>query len=93
MATEKNAPDPLTDPAAVIEQLRAARTRRRRSRYSRSKLDRHRAEIAALRRAGASYSDITDWLRTSARPRIRAARSTVVRYVMSLPELQDQDDG
>lgn len=69
------------DQLAVIRQhLKIARRRRR----YRSRLERFRAELIALRRAGASIRELTLWLRQR---RCCAAPSTVSRYIRRLPEL------
>ena len=50
----------------------------RRRRYRRSKLDRYKAELIALRKEGASKSQLVLWLRGH---RIRVHLSTVSRWV------------
>ncbi len=52
----------------------------------RDRLRHHRAELVAMRRAGASYLSIAAWLRTE--HRIRTTHTTVMRYLGSLPEMQ-----
>jgi len=56
-----------------------SRLLRKRS-YSRrkSRLDRYGGEIVALRKAGATYTEIQRWLRER---RIKVHRSTVSRYI------------
>jgi len=73
--------DHLTAELAAIRQQR--RTARRR-RYYRSRLDRYRAEIVALRRAGATLAEIAAWLRQR---RCKVAPSTISRYLARLPEV------
>lgn len=73
--------DQLTAELAAIRQQRRAA---RRKRYYRSRLDRHRAEIVALRRAAATLAEIAIWLR---RRRIKVAPSTISRYLARLPEV------
>lgn len=58
----------------------------RRRRYYPSRLRRHRAELVALRRGGASYRELVRWL---AERRVRVAPSTVQRYLTGLPEMAD----
>lgn len=71
-----------TELAQIRQQRRAAR----RKRYYRSRLDRYRAELVALRRAGATLAEIAAWLR---RRRIKVACSTICRYLAKLPEVID----
>lgn len=73
------------DPAAELAAIHRRRSIARRKPYQRSKLARHRAELVALRRAGASYPDLVTWLRT--RHQMTVAHTTVLRYLQSLPEL------
>jgi hypothetical protein len=71
------------------EQLAAIRNRRniaRRRRRYRSRLDKYRAELVALRHAGASICELTAWLRLR---RCCVATSTVSRFMAKLPELQE----
>jgi len=46
-----------------LEDIRRTRKKARRRPYRASRLDRHRAEIEALRKMGASLEDIRLWLR------------------------------
>lgn len=69
------------------EQLAALRCRRniaRRRRRYRSRLERFRAELVELRRLGASIAELTAWLHGQ---RCRISHSTVLRYLLKLPEL------
>lgn len=75
--------------AELDDQLAAIRSRRniaRRRRRYRSRLDHYRAEIAELRRLGASVAELTDWLRQR---RCCVSPSTVSRYLRRLPELAE----
>lgn len=72
------------DPKAELARLRAARRAKRRKRWQTSRLTIHRAELVALRRAGASLGEICEWL---AERRIRVVRSTVARFLQSLLEV------
>lgn len=58
----------------------------RRPRYTRSRLSRWRAELVAQRQAGASLAELQQWLRSHRCP---ADRSTISRYLRTLPELTD----
>jgi DNA-binding transcriptional MerR regulator len=71
-----------TELAAIRQQRRVAR----RKRYYRSRLDRYRAEVVGLRRAGATLAEIAAWLR---RRRCKVACSTISRYLARLPEVTD----
>ena len=50
----------------------------RKQRYARSRLDRHRAELLALRHAGATVAELQRWLRAH---RINVVHSTVARWL------------
>ena len=56
--------------AAELEAIRGLRQVARRLRRQRSRLDRYRAEIESLARAGASSYDIALWLRKFKRTRV-----------------------
>jgi Fe2+ or Zn2+ uptake regulation protein len=62
----------------------------RRRRYYPSRLRRYRAELVLLRRGGASYRELAEWLRAR---RLRVAPSTVQRYLAQLPEMVEGTDG
>lgn len=70
---------------AVVENIRARRKEARRKLYRKSRLDKYRCELVALKQAGASCADIVEWLRVSHRCKIN--RSSVDRYIKNLPEL------
>jgi len=72
------------DAQAEVERIRARRSEARRKQYRKSKLDRHRVELVAMRRAGASYADLAEWLRLH---RCRIHRSSIARYLERLPEV------
>jgi hypothetical protein len=78
------------DAIAVLNNIRASRSLARRLRFTRSKLDRYRAELVSLRHAGASLSDIVYWLRKE--KRMRAQRTTIQRYLNKLPEMKELKD-
>jgi hypothetical protein len=73
------------DAQVEVERIRARRAEARRRLYRRSRLDRYRAQLVAMRRAGASCADLVEWLRVKHRCRIN--RSSVDRYLKKLPEL------
>lgn len=60
---------------------------RQRRRVYRSRLDRHRAELVARHRAGASLAELVDWLADERRCRVQ--RSTVLRALRGWPEVAD----
>ena len=76
-------PPILNDPAAFDAAAEAARLRaqtraRRRPRYGRSRLDRCKHELLALRGEGATTAEIRRWL---LQRRIRVHHSTVARWL------------
>lgn len=76
------------DAQKEVKRIRALRAETRRRRYRRSRLERYRAELAAMRRAGASCGDLAVWLRVMHRCRIN--RSSVDRYLKKLPEMNSE---
>lgn len=79
--------DETFDPQAEVERIRARRAEARRKLYRKSRLDKYRAELVAMKRAGASCADLADWLRVSHRCKVN--RSTIDRYLKRLPELNE----
>ena len=68
------------DASAALAAIRDARAvRRHRRTWGKSRLAPHRAELARLRAAGASFADIAFWLLKQ--KRIKVDRSTVRRFV------------
>ena len=67
-----------------VEQIRARRTEARRKLYRKSRLDKYRAELVAMKRAGASCADLVEWLRLFHRCKVN--RSSIDRYLKKLPE-------
>ncbi len=74
---------------AILDDMRARRAVVRRQRYRSSKLTRYRAELVTMRLAGASYREIAHWLRRD--HRLRVAPTTIRRYLIKLPELQEAE--
>ena len=68
-----------------VERIRTRRAEARRKMYRKSRLDKYRAELVAMRQAGASCADLAEWLRVSHRCRMH--RSSIDRYLRRLPEL------
>ena len=60
-----------------LEAVRVQRATARRRRFTRSRLDRYRAELEALAGEGASVRDLTAWLRQY--KRVKVHPSTVAR--------------
>jgi len=73
-----------------LAKIRELRSIARRQPYRRSRLMRYRAELVALRRAGASYPDLVVWLRTE--HRVKVSHTTVMRYLKTLPEFKEPTD-
>jgi len=72
-----------------LRRIRMRRAQARRRLYRKSRLERYRAELVAMKKIGASCSDLVEWLRANHRCKIN--RSTVDRYLKKLPELRDDD--
>lgn len=70
---------------AEVERVRQRRAEARRKLYRKSRLDRYRSELVAMKQAGASCADLAEWLRSSHRLKIN--RSSIDRYLKKLPEL------
>lgn len=79
--------DETFDPVAEVERIRARRAESRRKLYRRSRLDKYRAELVAMKQAGASCADLAEWLRVSHRCKVN--RSSIDRYLKKLPELHE----
>lgn len=77
--------DETFDPLAEVERIRARRAEARRKLYRKSRLDKYRSELVAMKRAGASCADLAEWLRVNHRCKVN--RSSVDRYLKKLPEL------
>lgn len=73
------------DPLAELQAVKARRAMQRRTTYRKSKLERYRAELVAMRQAGASSQDLAVWLRM--KHRLKIHRSSVDRFLAQLPEL------
>jgi type II secretory pathway component PulM len=72
----------------ILSELKQFKITRKRPRYVRSRLHKYRAELVALRLAGASFADLALWLRQS--KRIKVAHTTVMRFLKQLPEMQQE---
>ena len=77
----------MTDDAkAEVSRLKALAKRRR---WPRSPLDRYAPELRKLRAAGASYEMLSRWL-SEQRPRAKADRTVVRRYMLRTADADDQ---
>ena len=54
-------PDETFDAQAEVARIRSRRAVARRKHYRKSRLDRYRTELVAMRRAGASCADLAEW--------------------------------
>lgn len=66
------------DAEREVERLRRTASAVRKRRYSKSRLDRYKAELLALHSAGARPVDLQRWLREQ---RVKVVHSTVVRWL------------
>jgi hypothetical protein len=73
-----------------LMKIRAHKKLKQRKAYAQSRLNRYRAELVALRKAGASYRELALWLRQQ--KRIKTSHSSVVRYLAKLLELRNNVD-
>jgi len=76
------------DARAEVKRIRSSRAEARRRLFRKSRLDRYRAELVAMRQAGASCADLAVWLRVTHRCKIN--RSSIDRYLKKLPELSSK---
>lgn len=72
--------------AVELTALKEQRKTMRQKVYRKSRLTRYRAELVALKNAGASLNDIALWLRQ--KKRIKVSHTTVMRFLAKLPELK-----
>ncbi len=77
------------DAQEELHRIKSLRTTMRKKRFNRSVLERYRAELVELHRAGASLCDLQVWLRRN--KRLKVARSTIGRYLHKLPELKMEE--
>jgi hypothetical protein len=69
-----------------IKKVRQHKAIRRRKSYQQSRLAKLRTELVLLRKEGASYREITLWLRSE--KRVKTTHTTVMRYLEKLPEMK-----
>jgi hypothetical protein len=77
--------DETFDVQAEVDRIRSRRAEARRKLFRKSRLDRYRAELLAMKRAGASCADLAEWLKV--RHRCKIHRSSIDRYLKKLLEL------
>jgi hypothetical protein len=70
------------DAQGEVDRIRTRRAEARRKLFRKSRLDRYQTELLAMRRAGASYADLAEWLRF--RHRCKINRSSIDRYLKKL---------
>jgi len=78
----------------ATEELEAIRKRKalsRQRRFKKKRLERYRAELIELRRSGASYRELSAWIRTSKRWKVD--HSVIRRWMIKLPEMQEINHG
>ncbi|MTH95373.1 hypothetical protein [Roseibium sp. RKSG952] len=74
---------PGFDAEGALQRVREKRELSKRRRWRPSKVARYRAELVAMRKAGASYNDLAVWLHMQ--HRLRVSATTIMRYLASLP--------
>ena len=74
----ESTPNETFDAAAEAARLRAQTRARRRPRYRRSRLDRYKGELLALREEGCTTAELQRWLLAH---RIRVQHATVARWL------------
>jgi hypothetical protein len=72
-----------------IKKVRQHKSIRRRKSYQQSRLAKLRTELVLLRKEGASFREITLWLRRI--KRVKTTHTTVMRYLEKLPELKENN--
>ena len=75
------------DATVELKKIRQHKSIRRRKCYQQSRLTKLRGELVLLRKEGASYREISLWLRQI--KRIKTSHTTVMRYLEKLPELKE----
>src|SRR5262245_55096163 len=85
-------PHPVTPFNATeeIKEIQERRKLRRRKRYTPSQLKKYRAEIVALKKSGASFRLIAEWL--TLKKHLKVNHTTIIRFAKNLPELQEKQE-
>jgi len=74
---------------AEIAKIRLRKKIGRQTSYHKSRLRHYRSELVQMRKIGASYPELTLWLRTE--KRIKVAHTTILRFLKKLPEMNVED--
>lgn len=74
-----------------LEDIRKRKALSRQRRFKKNRLERYRAELIDLRKAGASYRELSHWIRT--KKRWKVDHSVVRRWMIKLPEMQEINHG
>jgi hypothetical protein len=72
----------------ILANIRKCRNLQSKNCFRRSSLENYRAELVSLRQAGASYRDLSTWVKMT--HRIKISQTTVMRYLKKLPELHSE---
>lgn len=78
----------------ATEELEAIRKRKalsRRRRFYKNRLERYRAELIELRQSGASYRELSLWIRTNKRWKVD--HTIIRRWMIKLPEMEAFNHG
>lgn len=78
----------------ATEELEAIRKRKalsRQRRFKKNRLERYRAELIDLRQSGASYRELSAWIKTAKRWKVD--HTVVRRWMIKLPEMRALEDG
>jgi len=75
------------DATSELNTIRCHKKIRRRKSYPYSRLTKWRTELVSLRKEGASFRELTLWLRKH--KRIKMSHTTIMRYLKQLPELEE----
>ena len=73
-----------------LEALRKRKSLSRKRRFRKNRLERYRAELISLRQSGASYRELSDWIRMNKRWKVD--HTVIRRWMIKLPELVHQYD-
>jgi hypothetical protein len=82
--------DETFDVLAEVDRIRSRRAEARRKLFRKSRLDKYRAELLAMKRVGASCADLAEWLKV--RHRCKIHRSSIDRYLKKLPKLNEEKE-
>ena len=78
----------------ATEELTALRKRKalsRRRRFYKNRLERYRAELIELRQSGASYRELSSWIRFNKRWKVD--HTVIRRWMIKLPEMEALNNG